>query len=569
MYAAEVEKGHIQIHGGAQMFERLAESETQPSEAAKMRTHAQIRSFDVAGRNASRMRVSDDGCRDRCGDLGGRIPLWPLTITCSVHLDQLREINVGAEIFFDSRYVGFEAVRCDLKMPIGAVAQIADKFVGTRGNSLADKVGQNQFRFAVNCHPNVLVAPLFCIAGKQVPFFGVNEGPKFIGLDESRTNAANLGVKKFSGLLAKSEEKRKNRALVDACNARHRTDANSFEQEFYDLRGCFGLDVVTTKRLLARLREGSFTSRAAEALDSFPSVKPESLRFGMLTTDARHGLLFLRKKPYNQSLGFECGPCSRLNHAPSLAETSGGVLFFLSSRRWKRRQFVDPTICRFIFRCHRIVHFSFEDQSLQNRVNRCEQVSGISFESESFQPVFNLLSVQRSTMCFQGHSDRISESKFIIFVEAFSAESRQGRNRSSQLHNSIFQFLLFLNGGIALPPRYKKVTFRIFEGYAVIAQSERIGPRRRRSSEGFDPIFGIFWFSRLFFHDTGGYTVARQRVKNILHTTDKNRWQTALADAEAELRRVKSQAQKLEMAVQTFKDRIAQGAPWPGSATQN
>jgi hypothetical protein len=30
MHAAEVETGHIEIHGGAQMFERLAESKTQP-----------------------------------------------------------------------------------------------------------------------------------------------------------------------------------------------------------------------------------------------------------------------------------------------------------------------------------------------------------------------------------------------------------------------------------------------------------------------------------------------------------------------------------------------------------
>lgn len=48
MNAAEVEKGHIEIHGGSQMFERLAESQTQSSKAAKVRPYAQVGAFDVA-----------------------------------------------------------------------------------------------------------------------------------------------------------------------------------------------------------------------------------------------------------------------------------------------------------------------------------------------------------------------------------------------------------------------------------------------------------------------------------------------------------------------------------------
>ena len=41
MYAAEVEKGHVEIDGGFQMFQGLAEAETQPREAAQMRADAQ------------------------------------------------------------------------------------------------------------------------------------------------------------------------------------------------------------------------------------------------------------------------------------------------------------------------------------------------------------------------------------------------------------------------------------------------------------------------------------------------------------------------------------------------
>lgn len=50
MHTAEVEKGHVQMNRGGQMFERLTETETQSRKAAKVRPHAEIRSFDVARR---------------------------------------------------------------------------------------------------------------------------------------------------------------------------------------------------------------------------------------------------------------------------------------------------------------------------------------------------------------------------------------------------------------------------------------------------------------------------------------------------------------------------------------
>jgi len=172
MYAAEVEKCHVEIHGGAEMFQRFAESETQPSKAAKMCSHAQIGGFDVAGGNASRMRSPDDGCRYRRGDLGWGVPFWTLTARRSVHFHQLREVDVRAEVFFDCRDIGFESVRRELEAPFHASAQVANEFVRTLGFTLSGEVGKNELRFAINRHPDVGVTPLLRVAGEQMTFFG-------------------------------------------------------------------------------------------------------------------------------------------------------------------------------------------------------------------------------------------------------------------------------------------------------------------------------------------------------------------------------------------------------------
>ena len=47
MHPAEIEKGHVEVNGGFQMFECLAESQAQPRKAPKMCPHAQIRPLDV------------------------------------------------------------------------------------------------------------------------------------------------------------------------------------------------------------------------------------------------------------------------------------------------------------------------------------------------------------------------------------------------------------------------------------------------------------------------------------------------------------------------------------------
>lgn len=46
-------------------------------------------------------------------------------------------------------------------------------------------------------------------------------------------------------------------------------------------------------------------------------------------------------------------------------------------------------------------------------------------------------------------------------------------------------------------------------------------------------------------------------------------WDTAIADAETEIKRLGDQLRRLKSALATFKQNRELGIPWPGSATQN
>jgi hypothetical protein len=327
MYANEIEKGHVEGYGGFQMIETLAESKAQARETAQMRPNAQIGAFDVRSADSCFVRVSADYYGDRRRDFRWFIPVRGVSALRSVELDELREVNVRSKVFFDGGNVTAESVSRKLETARNPLAQIADEVIGARSLALGDEIGQNHFRVAINRHPNVSVSPLHRRTRTQVPFLGVNERPEFIGLHKTRTNTTNAGIKKSAALVASGQKNRKNRALIDSSNARHSANAHTFEQERYDLRDLGRFRVVGSDAL-ARLRKRRPATKTAITLDSAFSTKSEALRSGVLASQARHGLLFLREKPYNQSLGFECGLRPLLNSALSVALTTDRALNF-------------------------------------------------------------------------------------------------------------------------------------------------------------------------------------------------------------------------------------------------
>src|SRR5437667_2905450 len=145
MNAAEVEEGHIEIHGGFKMLNCFAESETQASKTAQVRPHAQVGTFDMRRADPRFVRVSADYDWNGCRDFRRLIPVWPLSVIGSVQLDELREIHIGSKVFFDGGNVTAESVRRKLKSSGHSFAQVSDEGIGTHRFALGNEVRQNHF----------------------------------------------------------------------------------------------------------------------------------------------------------------------------------------------------------------------------------------------------------------------------------------------------------------------------------------------------------------------------------------------------------------------------------------
>jgi len=206
MHAAEVEKGHVQMNRGGQMFERLAETETQSREAAKVRSHAKIGAFDMASADSFELGVSADAYWDGRRYLGRVVPLRAFAVRRSVDFQQLGEINIGTKRFFDGGNVVAESIGRNLESADNALAQITDEIVGTGALALGDEVGENHFRFGINRHPNVLVAPFLRSVSVKMGFLRVNESPKLVGLHKSRADVSHASIEKVPALRSHREK---------------------------------------------------------------------------------------------------------------------------------------------------------------------------------------------------------------------------------------------------------------------------------------------------------------------------------------------------------------------------
>src|ERR1700674_2622506 len=306
MYAAEVEKGHVQVNGGFQVLQRFAEAQTKSRKAPKVCPDGQIGPLDVAGRDSFDLRTPADLDWYSVQNLCRRVPVRPFPMRLTVNLDELCVIHFRTKAILNGGDVGLESVCGDLETASDSLAQIAGKNEGALGIPFANVVGQDQLSFAVNRHPDIGVAPLLRIVGGKMARFGVDKGPQLISLHKSRTNSAYSTVKQAAALFADSQKQGKNRALVCASEARHSTDTHSFHKQSDYLRCFFGLDVVASEWLLTGFSESSFAGFAAKSLNPQFTVGSKSLCCAVLTSDAGHRtfpLVFLREKPDNQILG--------------------------------------------------------------------------------------------------------------------------------------------------------------------------------------------------------------------------------------------------------------------------
>jgi len=334
MNANEVVKRHVERDSRFQVVQLLAERIGEPRKASQMHSHAQVGAFDVTGGYSGDLRAADDLDWYSVQNLCRRIPIRPFAVLPSVNFDELRVVHFRSEAIFDGGNVRFESVRRKLETADSSLAQIAGKDKRALGIPLANVVGQNQLGFAVQSNPSVGIAPLFGIVRPKMRVFRVNVGPQFVSLDKSRFHITDTRIEHAAAFVSYRNQKRKNRVLVNASDARNCANTHSLGEKRDDLRSFFSLDVVPSEGLFMRFGERRIAGRATKTLDFVASVKSESFCLVVVTSNAGHvgfSLVFLREKPDNQSLGSECGLRPRLDSSLPSASTDGREFFSVLS----------------------------------------------------------------------------------------------------------------------------------------------------------------------------------------------------------------------------------------------
>jgi len=107
---AEVVPRKVQRHCGLQVFEFLAESQTESRHAPEKRSHAKVATLHMRRADHLRVGFSSDDLWDRSNALRRGIPL-PVSFIASINLDELREVDVRSEHILDRADVRNEAIR--------------------------------------------------------------------------------------------------------------------------------------------------------------------------------------------------------------------------------------------------------------------------------------------------------------------------------------------------------------------------------------------------------------------------------------------------------------------------
>jgi hypothetical protein len=171
--------------------------------------------------------------------------------------------------------------------------------------------------------------------------------------------------------------------------ARETARTHSFKQERDDPRGLIGREIVPSKRLLARLRESSFTAGAPVTMDFMSSVESESPGFVALALAAGHRTfspVFLREQPDNQVCRFRCWLRPGLNLASSpvtaddeaLSSNHFSCCHFVTPLFLESRKAENPPISCNALDC-RVLHLA-RFQPFQYGMNTCEWIGRVSLE---------------------------------------------------------------------------------------------------------------------------------------------------------------------------------------------
>ena len=168
------------------------------------------------------------------------------------------------------------------------LAQVLDEVHRINGTALPDAVGDYQFSPRLNRHPDVGVSPLIGVVLIHVIFFGVDERPKLVGLDNVRRHVLNALIEHLAAFFASGKQQAEDSGLVYSGETFNSPNADPFHHQPEYVGGFLQFDPVIAQGPRLRLGEGRATGMAAIALDAPPSVESEFLGNFVLAFNIGH-----------------------------------------------------------------------------------------------------------------------------------------------------------------------------------------------------------------------------------------------------------------------------------------
>jgi len=122
----------------------------------------------------------------------------------------------------DRRFVGYEAVRRDLKVRRGCrVPDTFNEHIRRGLITFAHRNVQHQFTVALDSYKNVAVSKVLIVFGAHALFLFTDEAPQFIALHVADFHVDDLPGHDAFALFAREHQEFENRFLMNVCEANH------------------------------------------------------------------------------------------------------------------------------------------------------------------------------------------------------------------------------------------------------------------------------------------------------------------------------------------------------------
>ncbi|HTD21349.1 MAG TPA: hypothetical protein VK738_01770 [Terriglobales bacterium] len=331
MNSTVIIKSKMQSNGSFQIAQFLREGIGQSGKPSHCHSHSEILSFDIAGTDMLRVRVS-------LSDLGYRLHDWAwgvfrfavMLAIVAVQLHKLREINVSAKRVLNGAYVKAKTVCGDLYAIGQTLREIVNQDICRTLGAFAYNKRRNQFCLRVNGHENPLVANFGSIILSDSSLFLKAERPDFIALNEFAGKFPHSSVQQLGAALACQNQKTQDSVTVQSGKALGRAHRAALQQALQGADSVVLFNPHIAKGLGIGFRKGSTAGSATVTLDSVLTVAAKLLNFRVLAFYAGHGfspLVSEWEKPYTQfGSGVRLIPCFGL--APLTVPAESGALSY-------------------------------------------------------------------------------------------------------------------------------------------------------------------------------------------------------------------------------------------------